>query len=94
MRLIPLSAVCAILAATLLISPQPISAKKPFATPSPTLYNPYPPGILPADIDSEIARVQREITFIENEALAQASALPTPMLTSTLRPFTAAVIKR
>ena len=82
MRLIPLSAVCAILAATLLISPQPISAKKPFATPSPTLYNPYPPGILPADLDSEIARVQREITFIENEALAQASALPTPMLTS------------
>jgi cytochrome c peroxidase len=82
MRLIPLSAVSAILAATLLIRPQPISAKKPFATPSPTFYNPYPPGILPADIDSEIARVQREITFIENEALAQASALPTPMLTS------------
>ena len=82
MRLIPLAAICAILVATLFGSPQQISAKKPFATPSPTFYNPYPPGILPADIDSEIARVQREITFIENEALAQASALPTPMLTS------------
>src|SRR6266446_1622603 len=86
MRLIPLSAVCAILAATLLISPQPISAKKPIkqpkGSPSPTLYNPYPPGILPDNLDSEIARVQREITFIEGEAMGQAAALPTPIFTS------------
>src|SRR5258707_15116546 len=90
MRLIPLSALGVILLATLLISPQPISAKKPFATPSPAIYNPYPSaipsampsGILPDDLNSEIARVQREITGIENEALAVASALPTPMLTS------------
>src|SRR3984893_7523635 len=90
MRLIPLSAVCAILVATLFIGPQPISAKKPFQTPSPAIYNPYPSaipsavpsGILPDDLNSEIARVQREITGIENEALLVASALPTPVLSS------------
>jgi cytochrome c peroxidase len=90
MRLIPLSAVCAILVATMFISPQPISAKKPFATPSPAIYNPYPSaipsampsGILPDDLNSELMRVQRETNFIENEALGQAAALPTPMLTS------------
>jgi cytochrome c peroxidase len=49
--------------------------------PTPVPYNPYPPGILPADLTQEIARVEREVNFIENEALAQASALPTPTLT-------------
>src|SRR6266853_6018491 len=90
MRLIPLSAVCAILASTLLFSPQPVSGKKPFATPSPMIYNPYPSaipsavpsGILPDDLNSELMRVQRETIVIENEALGQAAALPTPMLTS------------
>ena len=43
-------------------------------------YNPYPPGILPQDLDSEIARVQREITFIFNEALSESRALPPPNL--------------
>ena len=38
-------------------------------------YNPYPSGILPADIDSEIARVRREIGFIFNQALAEWRAL-------------------
>src|SRR6266852_2305968 len=44
-------------------------------------YNPYPPGILPPDLVSEIARVRREVVTIENEALAQWAALPPPMLT-------------
>ena len=95
-RLVPLSVVCAIVIATLFISPKPTSAKKPMgppgppstppgkpiATPSPTLYNPYPPGILPADLDSEIMRVQREITGIESEAMGEAATLPPPMFTS------------
>ena len=84
MKLIPLSAVCAILVATLFISPQPISAKKPFATPSPAIYNPYPSaipsaipsGILPDDLNSELMRVQREVAFIEGEALGEAATLP------------------
>ena len=76
MRLIPLSAACAILVATLFISPQQISAKKPIATPSPMIYNPYPPGILPPDINTELMRVQREVAFIEGEALSEAGTLP------------------
>jgi hypothetical protein len=34
---------------------------------SPTIYNPYPPGILPSDVGSELARVQSEITGIFNK---------------------------
>jgi hypothetical protein len=35
------------------------------------VYNPYPPGILPPDLVSEIQRVNREVNLIEKEALAQ-----------------------
>src|SRR5260370_17469361 len=48
----------------------------------PPFYNPYPPGILPADLDSEIARVLREVDFIEAEALAPLRAIPPPTLTN------------
>jgi cytochrome c peroxidase len=48
--------------------------------PSPD-YNPYPPGILPSDLDNEIARVSGEIHTIFNEALTQASKLPPLTLT-------------
>jgi cytochrome c peroxidase len=44
------------------------------------VYNPYPPGILPSNINSELARVLREVDFIENEALGQWHALPEPTL--------------
>ena len=43
-------------------------------------YNPYPPGILPPDLDSEIARVQRETNLIFSEALSESRALPPPTL--------------
>jgi cytochrome c peroxidase len=45
------------------------------------IYNPYPPGILPADLDAELARVLREIDGIEAIAMAQWKALPPPNLT-------------
>jgi len=45
-------------------------------------YNPYPPGILPPDLVSEIARVRREVAFIETEAIAQWHALTPPTLTN------------
>jgi cytochrome c peroxidase len=50
--------------------------------PDPALpvYNPYPPGILPANVNSELARVLREIAVIENEAIAQWHTLPPPTL--------------
>src|SRR5260370_7864088 len=44
-------------------------------------YNPYPPGILPSNLVSAIERVRREVTSIENEALAEWHALPPPTLT-------------
>src|SRR4030081_1483243 len=47
----------------------------------PAVYNPYPPGILPSDLNSELARVLREVDFIEERALAQWRALTPPVLT-------------
>ena len=44
-------------------------------------YNPYPPGILPSDLNSELARVSREVDVIEARALAQWKALTPPVLT-------------
>src|ERR1700686_895801 len=45
------------------------------------LYNPYPPGILPSDLPSELARVLREVNVIEAEAIRQWHALKPPVLT-------------
>src|SRR6266404_4346913 len=50
-------------------------------TPQPAVYNPYPPGILPSDLNSEIARVLREVDFIEARALARWHNLSPPTLT-------------
>src|SRR5689334_1418435 len=66
-RLIGIAAVCATIAATLFISARLLLAQA--VTPTP--YNPYPPGILPSDLNSEIARVQREIRGIFKNYLAQ-----------------------
>jgi cytochrome c peroxidase len=52
----------------------------PQQTTPPPIYDPYPPGILPADLEAELARVQSEITGIYNEALAAWRALPPPMV--------------
>jgi cytochrome c peroxidase len=45
---------------------------------SPPIYNPYPPGLLPADLELEIQRVIAEIDQIFAEALAEWKALPLP----------------
>jgi cytochrome c peroxidase len=47
---------------------------------SPTIYNPYPPGILPSDIASEETRVQREIAGIFKSYFAQWQALTPPVV--------------
>src|SRR5712664_2267819 len=60
-------------------SAQDVKGKKPPATP--TVYSPYPSGILPADLESEIERVRREVNFIFQQALADWRALPPPNLT-------------
>jgi cytochrome c peroxidase len=45
-----------------------------------SVYNPYPPGILPPDLDSEIARVLREADVIEDRALTRWHTLQPPVL--------------
>ncbi len=60
-------------------SAQDVKGKKPPATPTP--YNPYPPSILPPDLQLELDRVGREVNFIFQQALAEFRALPPPNLT-------------
>ena len=52
------------------------------AQPPPTpIYNPYPPGILPPNLDSEILRVRSEIRTVFSRYLEQWEALPAPIVT-------------
>jgi cytochrome c peroxidase len=86
-RLAKISAVCSTIAAALLISAWVLSAQnsaqeaKAAPAPTSTIYNPYPPGILPSDLTSELLRVQGEVAFIENEAIGQWHAIPPPIVT-------------
>src|SRR5258708_39049619 len=45
---------------------------------NPPIYFPYPPGLIPPDLCSEVKRVQREVEVIFKEALAEWRALPPP----------------
>jgi cytochrome c peroxidase len=74
-------AVSAGIAATSFIFTRLLHAQAP-SVPGPVVipYNPYPPGILPPDVDSEIARVQREIQGIFAQYITQWLALPAPMV--------------
>ena len=79
-RLVALLIVSAGIAAAVLLSAMPAGAQQA-SDPALPVYNPYPPGILPANVNSELARVLREIAVIENEAIAQWHAAPLPVLT-------------
>ncbi len=83
------SAVCAAGLIAFVVSSHAVSAQnedskkdKGDKDKSPPVYNPYPPGILPPDLNSEIMRVQREIRGLEAEAMTQAQALPPLTFTS------------
>ena len=72
---------CSIMVAAIIIS-QIVSAQTEttedataLATP---VYNPYPPGILPPDLNAEINRVLREIDVIEERAIERWHNLPPP----------------
>jgi cytochrome c peroxidase len=71
----------AVIGALFLSSGTAVAQTTTAANLNPPPYDPYPPGILPADLVSEIGRVQHEVSNIENEALAQWKALPPPTLT-------------
>ena len=65
--LITLIACATLMASLILVSPavaaQPEKGKPP--PPAPTVYDPYPPAILPDDLESEIARVRREASSMK-----------------------------
>jgi cytochrome c peroxidase len=64
----------------MLVAGNNVSAQNPAPPPAP-VYNPYPPGILPPDLPSELARVLREVNGIEAEALSQWHAIKPPVVT-------------
>jgi cytochrome c peroxidase len=59
-----------------------VPTRKVSAQNAPPIYNPYPPGILPPDLNSELQRVLREIDFIEARAIGQWKSLTPPTLTN------------
>jgi len=65
------------LALCISLTGQKVSAQDVSALSTP-VYNPYPPGILPPDLNSEIKRVLREIDFIESRAIQRWHSLPPP----------------
>ena len=80
--LITLIACATLMASLILVSPAVAAqANKGKPPPTPTVYNPYPPGILPDDLESEIARVRREVRGLFDEAFGEFRALQPPTLT-------------
>jgi len=70
--------------AVLLVGTRPISgqgrAQRANNGPGRLSLQSVPPGILPSNLSSEIARVQREVDVIEGRALARCHALEPPTL--------------
>ena len=79
LTIISVIALCAF-ALCMSLAPSKVSAQNT-ATPPASVYNPYPPGILPPDLNSEIERVLREVDFVEARAVARWKALKPPILT-------------
>jgi cytochrome c peroxidase len=82
-RTLIISAVVVLSAAAicLWLAPRTVSAQNEADAHSGPIYNPYPPGILPPDLSSELARVLREVDVLEGRALARWHALTPPTLT-------------
>jgi cytochrome c peroxidase len=76
LTIISLVVLCVVVLCMTLVPTRRVSAQN-----APPVYNPYPPGILPSDINSELERVLREVDFIEARAIAQWKALKPPLLT-------------
>ena len=78
-RFVALGVACATIVAAMAFTNHVVRGQMDAA--STPVYNPYPPGILPSNVTSEVARVLREVDFIENEAIGQWHALAPPTLT-------------
>jgi cytochrome c peroxidase len=72
-----ITAGCATVIAVVWFRPGTVKAQSA-PTPLPSVYNPYPPGLLPSNLDSEIARVQGEVNVIEARAIQRWLSLPPP----------------
>src|ERR1700681_4166585 len=79
-RLLMISVAVLCVVALCMSAPETKVSAQSAATPEP-VYTPYPPGILPSDLNSELARVLREVDSIEAEAIKQWHALPPPVAT-------------
>jgi cytochrome c peroxidase len=73
------AAACAAIAGAMFISNHKVHGQS--WEPTPPVYDPYPPGILPSNIASEEARIQREVSGIFHEAIGEWQALPPLKLT-------------
>jgi cytochrome c peroxidase len=73
--LVALCATCTVLGISMICTTHGVHGQSVLAPPP---YNPYPPGILPPDLPSEIERVRHEVNFIEKEALKEWEKLPPP----------------
>ncbi len=81
-RLVALGAGCATIAVAMFICADIVGGQSDApSAPAAPVYDPYPPGILPSDLSSETARVQREVDLNESRALARWHALKSPILT-------------
>src|SRR5437879_13428426 len=78
LTIISVVVICAV-ALCMSLTGRKVSAQSASALSDP-VYNPYPPGILPSNLSSEVARVLAEVDFIEARAIARWHALtPTTM---------------
>jgi cytochrome c peroxidase len=59
-----------------------VPARHKVSAQSSSIYNPYPPGILPSDIASEEARVAAEVNVVEARAIVRWQNLQPPTLTN------------
>jgi cytochrome c peroxidase len=57
-----------------------VSAQNAASSPS-SVYNPYPPGILPSNLNAEISRVLAEVDFLESRAMTRWQNMKPPILT-------------
>lgn len=84
-QLVTVLALCTAACAVIEIAVQPahvdVKAQSISSQETARSYNPYPPGILPSDIDSELARVLRETDVLEGRALSRWHALKPAALT-------------
>src|SRR6201988_1178386 len=80
-RLAALGATCATIAVAMFISAHIVHGQSQSTARSAPVYNPYPAGILPSDLSSEVTRVQREVDLVESRALARWKGLSHPILT-------------